>query len=176
MIDKALMAVQSTGLYATAVLEWNGFNANNQIWAEFKAHFSEAYDIRLQSGIDMGNSFHGVANAIDGDDDSIGSITPSITNMHMAHNVNVQAMNDNMSTITAETASLRAALLATQQQLAMMVNTPAQPAIIQAHAAYAPAPAHYAPSPAHGRNMRPPRRQEFHPQNPQGSPPTRSNS
>ena len=65
----------------------------------------------------MGNIYHGAANAIDGDDDSLGSITQSITNMHMAYNVNAQAMNDNMSTITAETASLRAALLATQQQL-----------------------------------------------------------
>ena len=58
MIDKALMAVQSTGLYAMAVLEWNGFDANNQTWAEFKAHFSEAYDIRLQSVTGMGNSYH----------------------------------------------------------------------------------------------------------------------
>ena len=47
MIDKALMAFQSTGLYATAVIEWNGFDANNQTWAKFKAHFSEAYDVRL---------------------------------------------------------------------------------------------------------------------------------
>ena len=176
MIDKALMAVQSTGLYATAVLEWNGFDANNQTWAEFKAHFSEAYDIRLQSGTGMGNSYHGAANAIDGDDDSLGSITQSITNMHMAYNVNAQAMNDNMSTITAETASLRAALLATQQQLAMMANAPAQPAIIQAHAAYAPAPAPYAPSPAPWTQYAPPATAGVPPPNPPDSPPTRSNS
>ena len=119
----------------------------------------------------MGNSYHGAANAIDGDDDSLGSITQSITNMHMAYNVNAQAMNDNMSTITAETASLRAALLATQQQLAMMVNAPAQPAIIQAHAAYAPAPAHYAPSPAPWNQYAPSVMAGVPPQKNQSSPP-----
>ena len=35
MIDKALMVVQTTDLYSIAVLEWNGFDANNHIWSEF---------------------------------------------------------------------------------------------------------------------------------------------
>ena len=77
MINKVLMAVQTTGLYSIAVLEWNGFDEANQIWSEFKSHFLEAYDIRLQSGAETANVYHGAANVYDNedDDDSVGSIT-----------------------------------------------------------------------------------------------------
>ena len=77
MIDKALMAVQTTGLYPVAILEWNSFDADNQIWSKFKSHFAEACDIRLQSGGGTGNMYHGAADAYDttDDNDSVGSIT-----------------------------------------------------------------------------------------------------
>ena len=95
MIDKGLTAIQVTGLYSTAVLEWTGFDEANMTWAEFKSHMSEAYDIRLQSGAGAVNIYHGAANATDGaDDDSLGSITQSLTNMHMAHNANAQQVAD----------------------------------------------------------------------------------
>ena len=80
---------------------------NDQTWAEFRSHFVEAYDIHLQLGTGMGNVYHGAVHARgDGDADSLGYITKSITNMHMAYNLNAQAMNENMSTITADTALL----------------------------------------------------------------------
>ena len=77
MIDKALMSVQTTGLYSIAVLEWNGFDEVNQIRSEFKSHFSEAYDIRLQLGGETANVYHGAENVYTtaDDDDSVGSIT-----------------------------------------------------------------------------------------------------
>ena len=121
MIDKALMAVQTTGLFSIAVLEWNGFDKVNQIWSEFKSHFTEAHDVHLQSGGETTNVYHGAANAYDTADDdvSVGSITQSLTSMHLANNANAQSIHDTMSTITADTAALRAALAATQQQLAL---------------------------------------------------------
>ena len=94
MIDKALMAVQSTGLYSIVVLEWNGFDEVNQIWSEFKSHFSGAYDIRLQSGGETANVYHGAVNVYDtaDDDDSVGSITQSLTSMHLSNNANAQSI------------------------------------------------------------------------------------
>ena len=49
MIEKAKTAIQTTGLFPTAVLEWNGFLPGNQSWPEFKSHFQDAYEVHLQS-------------------------------------------------------------------------------------------------------------------------------
>ena len=38
MVDKALTAIQLTGLFPTAILEWNGFDVNHQTWPEFKSN------------------------------------------------------------------------------------------------------------------------------------------
>ena len=63
--------------------------------------------------------YHGAANVVD--DDSLGSITQSIANMQMANNVNVQVLNKNISTITAETRDLCSTLAAAQQQIAALL-------------------------------------------------------
>ena len=63
-------------------------------------------------------SYHGTANAMD--DDSLGLITNSIAQMRMANNANMQVLNENISTITAETRNLRSTIIATQQQLAVV--------------------------------------------------------
>ena len=49
-VDKALIAIQLTSLYSIAILEWNATDEVIQTWTEFKAHFTEAYDIRIFSG------------------------------------------------------------------------------------------------------------------------------
>ena len=63
--------------------------------------------------------YHGAANVVD--NDSLGSITQSIANMQMANNVNVQVLNKNISTITAETRDLCSTLAAAQQQIAALL-------------------------------------------------------
>ena len=94
MIDKAVTAIQTTGLFPTAILEWNGFLAGNQTWPEFKSHFQDAYEIHLQSGGMNGNNpYHGAANMFNEGDDSIEEINESITNIHLAHNANTEATN-----------------------------------------------------------------------------------
>ena len=50
MIDKAKSAVQRTGLYSTAMFEWNNFDEEQNTWAIFKVHFIEAYDNRIHTG------------------------------------------------------------------------------------------------------------------------------
>ena len=76
MVDKALIAVQRTGLYATAILEWKAVDVMNQTWPEFKIHFTEAYDLRIHSGAVTAGTmgYHGVNNATGADDDSWSSI------------------------------------------------------------------------------------------------------
>ena len=64
----------------------------HQTWPEFKSHFQEAYELQLQSGDFNGdNPYHGAANAFTDGDDSIDEINESITNIHRAHNANIEA-------------------------------------------------------------------------------------
>ena len=81
-----------------------------------KGHFTEAYEAHLNSGPTAGAAgYHGAAAAYS-DDDSIGSITNSIAQMHMSNNANARALNDS-------NAELRQALLATQQQVAALARS-----------------------------------------------------
>ena len=108
MIDKALTAIQLTGLFPTAILEWNGFADGNQTWPEFKSHFQEAYELHLQSGGFNGNNpYHGAANTFTDGDDSIEEINESITNIHGAHNSNTEATIAEMAALCAEVAATR---------------------------------------------------------------------
>ena len=50
MVDKSLVAIQLTSLYSTEILECNIIDEVNQTWPEFKAHFNEAYNLRIRSG------------------------------------------------------------------------------------------------------------------------------
>ena len=126
MIDKAKTAIQTTGLFPTAILEWNGFLAGNQTWPEFKAHFQDAYEIHLQSGgTNVNNPYHGAANIFEGDDD-IEEINESITNIHLAHNANTEATNTEMAALRSEVVATRQAIVATQQQMALMAQVSPQ--------------------------------------------------
>ena len=64
MVDKALIAIQLTSLYSTAILEWNEIDEVNNTWTEFKAHFTEAYDIRNRLGEGTAGTmgYHGAKN------------------------------------------------------------------------------------------------------------------
>ena len=39
------------GLFSTTLLEWNGFDPANKDWANPKAHFGEAYQLFVTSGL-----------------------------------------------------------------------------------------------------------------------------
>ena len=39
MVDKAIITIQNTGLYGTAILEWTGFDEANKTWPQLKLHF-----------------------------------------------------------------------------------------------------------------------------------------
>ena len=72
MVDKALIAVQCTGLYTTAILEWKADDVMNQTWPEFKMHFTKAYDLCIHSvaGTAGTMGYHGVNNATGADNNS----------------------------------------------------------------------------------------------------------
>eukprot|EP00804_Cyclotella_cryptica_P012938 CCRYP_002290-RA/>CCRYP_002290-RA protein AED:0.50 eAED:0.37 QI:0/0/0/1/0/0/2/0/633 len=117
IIDKAIVAIQLTGLYETALLEWSGFADANKTWQQLKL-VEEAYELRLASGQGTAATHGYVNSATANDDDSMASIQESIANFHMANNANYQSMQDILQAARAETASLRAELQSTQQSFA----------------------------------------------------------
>lgn len=75
LLDTGLDNVKKTGLFITAVVEWNGFDPGNKSWYEFKAHFTEGYEARLDSGPTAATTgYHGAAMALADDNNSLGSI------------------------------------------------------------------------------------------------------
>ena len=94
MIDKALTAIQYTGLYPTAILEYQAFPTENKNWAEFKNNFAEAYMIRLQSGQSGGDPYHGAVNSYENyDNDSITTLHNTLANLTHASNANTTELN-----------------------------------------------------------------------------------
>ena len=95
----------------------------NKHWPSFNDYFVEAYGLRLDSGSRANVAGHHGAAAVVGvnDNDSMGSIIGSISQMQMAANANAQSLSDGTSTVSNNTNELRAALVATQQQLAVLV-------------------------------------------------------
>ena len=150
LIYQAKVCVMETNLYQLAVLEWNGFDPLNQTWAQFKLHFTEAYEILQQTTQTAGQmGYHSANNAMTDDDDSITTLQESMANMQTAANENTRVMNDNISQLTATTNQLRQQLATAQQQLAMMARqAPAQaPTQPTTQWAQPPAPAPYQANP-----------------------------
>ena len=102
------------------------------------------------------NGYHGASNATGRvDDDSLGLIHESFGTIHVANNANFQVMNNNMSDISEDVQTHRAALVATQQQVTLLSRmgstTPqppvAWPAAVPPPVAYATPPTAYMPPP-----------------------------
>ena len=126
MIEKAITSIQRTGLYSMVIMEWKAFTNEDKTWPEFKAHFSEDYETRLQSGTTVGNPYHGAAKAFaGGDEDSNETITQRMANMHHASNINAQKMSDNMLAMTTRLESMNSIIQAQQQQVSNMAHAPA---------------------------------------------------
>ena len=150
LIDKAIMAIQRTGLYETALLEWTGFTPENKTWQQLKLHFEEAYEIRLAAGQGTAATHGYVNNATaDDDDDSIATIQETIANIHMANNANYASITEHLQASRTETAALRAELAAAKQEMANLANATMRntsvattvPQFVQAPPVYmAPAP------------------------------------
>ena len=68
--DKAIVAIQKTKLYETALLEWEALNEINKTWNELKAHFTKAYE----SGTGTA-SFHGYVNNAEAEEDDASVVT-----------------------------------------------------------------------------------------------------
>ena len=104
LLDRALDNIKKTGLFIMAVVEWNGFDPANKTWNEFKAHFTEAYEARLDSGPTAATAgYHGTAMASTEDDDSLGSIAGSLAQMQMANNANTRVLHESITGISAGT-------------------------------------------------------------------------
>ena len=119
LIDKAIIAIQRTGLYELALLEWTGLADENKTWQQLKLHFEEAYEQRLDS--DQGtSSAHGCVNNMTAseDDNTVTTIQESLTNIHMANNANYASLQENLQAERSENAALRVELAATQQTMA----------------------------------------------------------
>jgi hypothetical protein len=163
ILDKALTKIQITNQYRNALVDWAtdiAANPNNNNWAQFKDHFIQAYTANQAAITVTQAGYHGAANVIDEntDDDSYESIQASLAGLQMANNASVQATNDQLSNLTANThqqfaqlAQQMAMLANQQQQLHMMPTTPHQPPLFQHNAqmAHQPSIPAYIPSPHH---------------------------
>ena len=96
MISKGITAIEVTGIFTTALLEWNGMDPVDQDWATLKHHFGEAYEIYITTGNVGNNPYVGRANSaeiIDKEDNaSVLTITNVVENMQMASNAQSQAV------------------------------------------------------------------------------------
>jgi hypothetical protein len=133
LLDKALTKIQVTNQFRNALVDWAVYvsedTINNNNWIDFKDHFIQAYTVN-QAALTMAQAgYHSAANANQdyNDDDSLGSIQASLANIQMANNASVQATNDQLTTLTANTqqqfaqlAQQMAMLAAQAQQLPMM--------------------------------------------------------
>lgn len=122
MITKAIMAIQLTGLYSQALIEWHALPAVAKTWDTLKTHFTTAYIVREQSGTGTMAmaGYHSAANTIDHDDvytNIEATISAELAALQLANNMQQSANSTAM-------AELRAALAATQQQLANFTAAP----------------------------------------------------
>ena len=125
MIYKVLTVIQRTGLYTTAILEFQAFPTENKDWAEFKNHFTEAYMVHLQSGQSGGNTYHGAANTYENvDNDSITTLHNTLANLTNASNANTNELDKNISSMAHEMTDLRTTVGQQAQQIANISATP----------------------------------------------------
>ena len=118
MMTRAIMAIQLTGLYSQALIEWNSMPAATRTWDALKTHFTTAYIVREQSGTGTTsiNGYHSAANVITNDDalNNIEStLNQELSNLQLANNAHHQSALAGM-------AELRAAITAAQQQIALL--------------------------------------------------------
>lgn len=127
MITRALRAIQLTGLYSQALIEWNTLPPASQTWDTLKAHFTMAYIIREQSGTGTttSNGYHTAANIIE-TDNTLANIESTL-NLELA--ALQQANNVQHQQTINSIADIHTTLAATQQQLALMAS--AAPAVPQ---------------------------------------------
>jgi hypothetical protein len=150
ILDKALTKIQVTNQYRNALVDWAltvAEDANNNNWDMFKDHFIQAYSANQAALTVTHGGYHGAANTIDDypDDDSLESIQASLASLQMANNASVQATNDQLSNLTANTQQQFAQLA---QQMAMLA-TQAQ----QMHTMPPPMPMYNMPAFPHQAQM-----------------------
>jgi hypothetical protein len=124
LIDKAYTAIQETGLFATACLEWNVMESDR--WIDLKDHFTEAYEAFLVTSAGSAAQ-HGYASNMlapglpmpggTADDDSLNTIRDGFASHTMAFNAQAQRQGDEISGLRAAMMEMGAAH---QQQLHRM--------------------------------------------------------
>ena len=124
LIDRTLTTIKQTGLYKTACMEWESLPEDQQTWPTLKAHFVEAYEARLHSGLETGaqHGYHGAAATTEDDESSLNSIANNIANIQMANSVQTNVMQDTITTLSEEMRDLRQRLENVQQQYAAMMT------------------------------------------------------
>ena len=70
MVDKALIAIQPTGLFSQVVLKRKKLLLENDTWSEMKAHFCEAYKEYPATGAGTSDQHGYTKNATEANNDS----------------------------------------------------------------------------------------------------------
>ena len=131
MISKGITAIEVTGIFTTALLEWNGMDPVDQDWATLKHHFGEAYEIYITIGNVGNNPYVGRANNSeiidDEDDDSVLTITKVVGNMQMVNNAHSQAVREDVTALRREIGFLRAEVRSRNQGAANSIQAAPPP-------------------------------------------------
>ena len=110
MIDKAVVAIQATGLFKAAMEKCHALDPTNQAWLDIKEHFGSAFNVWLTSGAGTGASqgYYGT-NMGYNDNDSINTIneklSEQVNNVTQAHNANIQVTSEGMAALRADSAA-----------------------------------------------------------------------
>ena len=88
-------------------MEWEALNENQGTFPALKAHFFEAYEDQLHSGLGKVaqhgyHRYHGEANATKEDDDSLISIDNSIVHIQMANSAKTNILNETINELLEE--------------------------------------------------------------------------
>ena len=102
LVDKAYTVILQTALYKTLCAEFKGMDPNNQTYTTFKEYMLQSFELRLQMGAPREAKTPCTTLPT-----TLRQITESIQNIQMANNTVAQTNNDNMSTITHNTADLQ---------------------------------------------------------------------
>ena len=115
LIDKAIRAIQRTGLYNSALISWNAKPDDDQIWENLKIHFIEAYTIRLTSGAGTmattgyHTAYHTLGQSLTDDDDVTihtleSALTTGLSTLQLANTASHQTTNENINALRLELA------------------------------------------------------------------------
>ena len=112
-------------LFLTAFLKFNALLDQHKDWGSTKSHFREAYDNLIIMGpVTYVPGTITNIQELEDNNDSLGTLTDTMSSMQMANNANVQHIRSNVGALRQELAIMRIMLKANSAQLPVQAAPP----------------------------------------------------